>query len=108
MYWFNNSSLQWYILFLVVQVKSAFTRTYNKEQHKTPYVLKGPIPKSRGKGSSEQLGLEEEQEEEDEEDDNLENNAMIVKNKKPPAKNKKAKNEPTKGKGKGKGKASKS
>ncbi|EDO28676.1 predicted protein, partial [Nematostella vectensis] len=101
---------------LTDQTKSAFTRTYNKEQHKTPYAQKAAPTKSRGKGGG--GGGESEFPDEDgadpgpdEDEDDLEVSAMMVKNKKATAatgKGKTSKDDTGKGKGKGKGRGKKS
>ncbi|XP_048590170.1 replication factor C subunit 1 isoform X2 [Nematostella vectensis] len=98
------------------KTKSAFTRTYNKEQHKTPYAQKAAPTKSRGKGGG--GGGESEFPDEDgadpgpdEDEDDLEVSAMMVKNKKATAatgKGKTSKDDTGKGKGKGKGRGKKS
>lgn len=91
---------------ILSQVKAAFTRTYNKEQHKTPYVLKGAPAKSRGKSTS-GIDYEGDEQQDEEEEGSIENSAMIVKNKKPAA-SKKEQEPKGKGKGRGKGKSAKS
>lgn len=93
------------------QVKSAFTRAYNKEQHKTPYVLKGAPAKSRGKSSGLDYEGGEEQEDEEEEE-SIEKSAMLVKDKKSAGGrgkgDKKEQESKGKGRGRGKGKGAKS
>ena len=71
-------------------MKSAFTRTYNKESHKTPYTIRA-APKKGKKGGTEDsqaieeggYALEETEQQVDSEDDNIENSAMIKASKKP-------------------------
>ncbi|XP_053382559.1 replication factor C subunit 1-like [Mercenaria mercenaria] len=106
---------------LSTKTKAAFTRTYNKEVHMTPYSTGAATKKKRGGGANtdelELLGNEEEGggavEEEEEEGDDLETDTMIKKKTKGkgttetkgkgkgPAKGKGE----SKGKGKGKGKS---
>ncbi|XP_022300540.1 replication factor C subunit 1-like [Crassostrea virginica] len=96
------------------KTKAAFTRTYNKEVHLTPYATGTLTKKGRGGGApvGEDYGLEGEDEgeetavvpESDEENSNdLELDSMI-KAKKPKGKEKETKQTSSKGKGKGKGK----
>lgn len=103
-----------------VQVKAAFTRSYNKEKHKTPYAIRAAPKKGRKGGAAEdhqgidEEGLEQEGEENSQEKDDIENDAMIKASKKPTKGgnargrggkgNKDAAKETTKGKGKGRGK----
>ncbi|CAH3146276.1 unnamed protein product [Porites lobata] len=102
------------------KVKAAFTRSYNKEKHKTPYAIRSAPKKGRKGGAGEddqgmdEEGLEQEGEENSQEKDDLENDAMIKASKKPVKGgsargrggkgNKDAAKETTKGKGKGRGK----
>ncbi|KAK6167429.1 hypothetical protein SNE40_021461 [Patella caerulea] len=103
------------------KTKAAFTRTYNKECHLTPYATGAAPKKKRGRGAGDEDGeelLKMEGEEDggtaisdDEEDNGLETDTMI-KAKKPAAKGR-VKKEPAekattkggKGKGRGKGKS---
>ncbi|KAK3087946.1 hypothetical protein FSP39_012701 [Pinctada imbricata] len=100
------------------KTKAAFTRTYNKEVHMTPYAT-GTISKKKKGGAGggedlEALGEGEDggatQESDEEEEEGLENDTMILKQTKKKADSKasttkKGKGaETTKGKGKGKGK----
>ncbi|XP_076584285.1 replication factor C subunit 1 isoform X1 [Chaetodon auriga] len=88
------------------KVKAAFTRTYNKEVHLTPYSLQVVKKGRRGGGGESELGGEdvdnEAQESEDEGED-LKTDAMI-KQKKAKATKAQKKEDSGKGKGKGKGK----
>lgn len=98
------------------KVKAAFTRTYNKESHKTPYAIRAAPKKGRRGGTDEESqgfegeGIDQEEAQNDDEpdDDDLENNAMIKASKKPAKAGAsgrgKGKEETVKGKGKGKGK----
>lgn len=102
------------------KVKAAFTRSYNKEKHKTPYAIRAAPKKGRKGGAGEddqgmdEEGLEQEGEENSQEKDDIENDAMIKATKKPTKGgsargrggkgNKDAAKETTKGKGKGRGK----
>ncbi|XP_061178272.1 replication factor C subunit 1-like [Saccostrea echinata] len=97
------------------KTKAAFTRTYNKEVHLTPYVTGALTKKGRGGGaaSTEDYGLEGEGEGEEpvtapdsdkEETDDVEMDSMIKQTKKPKGKEKEPKSTSSKGKGKGKGK----
>lgn len=68
-------------MLIFFQVKSAFTRAYNKECGKNPYAVTN-VKKKRGVAKDSALDLEgnEEEmleEEEEEEDDSIENDAMI-------------------------------
>lgn len=96
-------------------MKGAFTRTYNKERHKTPYAIRAAPKKGRRGGTDEdnqgmeEEGIEQQNEENDNEnDDDIENNAMIKATKKPAkaggSARGKGKQETVKGKGKGRGK----
>ncbi|XP_068736533.1 replication factor C subunit 1-like [Montipora capricornis] len=99
------------------KVKAAFTRTYNKKNHKTPYAIRAAPKKGRRGGANEESqGFDEEGMEplgegvEDENDDNdkIENDAMIKATKKQAkagtSSRGKAREETGKGKGKGRGK----
>jgi len=96
------------------KVKSAFTRTYNKESHKTPYAIRAAPKKGRKGGAEEAIELmegEQGEENDGDSDENLESNAMIKASKKPAkggtsgrGKGGKGKEETAKGKGKGRGK----
>ncbi|XP_014353333.1 replication factor C subunit 1 isoform X1 [Latimeria chalumnae] len=94
------------------KVKAAFTRTYNKEAHLTPYSLHAVKKGKRGAGSALDSDLNEElrggdvQQQENEEDDNIETDAMIKQKKVKSSKCAKAEKEET-SKGKGKGKKTK-
>ncbi|MGH0189878.1 UNVERIFIED_CONTAM: hypothetical protein FKN15_039780 [Acipenser sinensis] len=63
------------------KVKSAFTRTYNKEVHLTPYSLQAVKKGKRGAGSTvdlgDEFGTEDTQPEEKESEDTIETDAMI-------------------------------
>lgn len=61
------------------QVKAAFTRTYNKEVHLTPYSLQVVKKGRRGGGGESELGGEDvdEVQESEEEGDGLKTDAMI-------------------------------
>ena len=61
------------------QVKSAFTRAYNKESHLTPYSLQVVKKSRRGAGGDSELGedVETEVRESEDEGDNLQTDAMI-------------------------------
>ncbi|NWH75155.1 RFC1 factor, partial [Piaya cayana] len=82
------------------KVKAAFTRTYNKEAHLTPYSLNSVKMSKRQSGSvvaleqSEDLNVEEIQSDEDEQD-TVESDAMIKQKKKPSKPTKREKNEET-------------
>ncbi|KAL4217963.1 replication factor C subunit 1 [Mactra antiquata] len=87
---------------LTTKTKSAFTRTYNKEVHKTPYSTGVNVKKRKGGGATtdetDLLGNEEEgavQEEEEDDNDDLDLDTMIKKKTKASAKQ-------TESKGKGK------
>ncbi|XP_062580287.1 replication factor C subunit 1-like [Saccostrea cucullata] len=95
------------------KTKAAFTRTYNKEVHLTPYVTGALTKKGRGGGApaTEDYGLEGEGEDvvtapdSDKEDtEDIEMDSMIKQAKKTKGKEKEAKTTSSKGKGKGKGK----
>lgn len=61
------------------QVKSAFTRAYNKESGKNPYAVTN-VKKKKGSAKesvTELEGNEEEALDDEEEDDSIENDAMI-------------------------------
>lgn len=97
------------------KVKAAFTRTYNKEVHLTPYSLQA-VKKGRrgggGGGGESELGGEEmgqDVQESEDEGEGLKTDAMIKQKKaKATKESKKEKKEDSgKGKGKGKGKAKK-
>ena len=73
-------------------MKAAFTRTYNKEGHKTPYAIRSAAKKGKRGGSEDSQTVEEEgymleeseqQGDNKDEDDNIENSAMIKATKKP-------------------------
>lgn len=96
------------------KTKAAFTRTYNKEVHLTPYATGTLTKKGRGGGAAavEDYGMEGEEEEEgaavpqesdEEEKSDVELDSMIKQTKKPKGKVKEAKEVSSKGKGKGKG-----
>lgn len=98
------------------KVKAAFTRAYNKENRKTPYVIRA-APKKGRKGAAEQesQGFDEEGTEQlsgelagENDDDNIENDAMIKTTKRQAkasvSARKSTSQETGKGKGKGKGK----
>ncbi|KAK2556430.1 Replication factor C subunit 1 [Acropora cervicornis] len=98
------------------KVKAAFTRAYNKENRKTPYVIRA-APKKGRKGAAEQesQGFDEEGMEQlsgemagENDDDNIENDAMIKTTKRQAkasvSARKSTSQETGKGKGKGKGK----
>ncbi|XP_028259396.1 replication factor C subunit 1 [Parambassis ranga] len=94
------------------KVKAAFTRTYNKEVHLTPYSLQAVKKGRRGGGGELELGGEEMSQggqESEEETDTLKADAMIKQKKAKATKesNKEKKEDSGKGKGKGKGKAKK-
>ncbi|OWF54886.1 Replication factor C subunit 1 [Mizuhopecten yessoensis] len=98
---------------LSTKTKSAFTRTYNKEVHMTPYSTGVLTKKKRGGGVSvagPEEGDEEEEdaasEDSDNDKDDLQKDTMIKQTKKKPAASKEKAKETT-GKGKGKGKTSK-
>ncbi|MGH0157161.1 UNVERIFIED_CONTAM: hypothetical protein FKN15_033129 [Acipenser sinensis] len=63
------------------KVKSAFTRTYNKETHLTPYTLQAVKKAKRGAGSTvdlgDEFGTEDTQPEDKESEDTIETDAMI-------------------------------
>ncbi|XP_041125620.1 LOW QUALITY PROTEIN: replication factor C subunit 1-like [Polyodon spathula] len=91
------------------KVKSAFTRTYNKETHLTPYSLQAVKKAKRGAGSTvdfgDEFGTEDTQPEDKESEDTIETDAMIKQKK---AKSfKSTKDQKTTDSGKGKGKAKK-
>lgn len=68
------------LLFISLQVKAAFTRTYNKEVHLTPYSLQVVKKGRRGGGGESELGGEEGEnvvQESEEEEDGLQTDAMI-------------------------------
>lgn len=102
-------------------MKSAFTRTYNKEGHKTPYAIRSAAKKGKRSGTEDSQTMEEEgymleeseqQGDDKDEDDNIENSAMIKATKKPVKAGTSSKGKPkdvvskgastSKGKGKGK------
>ncbi|XP_033727774.1 replication factor C subunit 1-like [Pecten maximus] len=96
---------------LSTKTKSAFTRTYNKEVHMTPYSTGVLTKKKRGGGGS-VAGPEEGEEEgnmseSDDDKDDLQKDTMIKQAKKKPAAASKEKSKETSSKGKGKGKSSK-
>jgi len=73
----NNPALQ-----ISTKTKSAFTRTYNKQGHATPYAIAtGPAKKKKAGGDDEQSG-------EEEEDTSLDAMIKAVQKKKAPAKRK--------------------
>ena len=89
-----------------MQVKSAFTRSYNKEAHATPYTTAAIIKKSRRSTSDDYDDDEnEEQESERESDDEITSNPMIRTSKKGRVESSKEAVETSLQKGKGKGKA---
>lgn len=69
------------LLFISSKVKAAFTRTYNKEVHLTPYSLQVVKKGRRGGGGESELGGEEGEnvvrESEEEEEGDLQTDAMI-------------------------------
>ncbi|KAG7485279.1 replication factor C subunit 1 [Solea senegalensis] len=95
------------------KVKAAFTRTYNKEVHLTPYSLQIVKKGRRGGGEGESElggeGMDNEPQEPEGEEEGLKTDAMIKQKKaKATKETKKEKKEDSgKGKGKGKGKAKK-
>ncbi|MBN3281955.1 RFC1 factor, partial [Polyodon spathula] len=93
------------------KVKSAFTRTYNKEVHLTPYSLHTVKKGKRGAGSSVELGdefgTEDTQPEEKESEDTIETDAMIKQKKAKSSKSTKEAKTDDSGKGKGKAKKTK-
>ncbi|XP_042079308.1 replication factor C subunit 1 [Haplochromis burtoni] len=92
------------------KVKAAFTRTYNKEVHLTPYSLQVVKKGRRGGGGDFEGGEEISQEDPESEDEGegLKADAMIKQKKaKPTKESNKEKEDSGKGKGKGKGKAKK-
>ncbi|XP_041789343.1 replication factor C subunit 1 isoform X2 [Chelmon rostratus] len=90
------------------KVKAAFTRTYNKEVHMTPYSLQVVKKGRRGGGGESELGGEDadnEVQESEDEGEGLKADAMIKQKAKATKESKKPKKEDSgKGKGKGKGK----
>ncbi|XP_069105828.1 replication factor C subunit 1-like [Argopecten irradians] len=102
---------------LSTKTKSAFTRTYNKEVHMTPYSTGVVTKKKRGGGGTSVAGPEEGDEEgmgdmseesDDEKDDPLKDTMIKQAKKKPAASKEKAKETTAKGKGKGKSSKKKS
>nr|XP_046269466.1 replication factor C subunit 1 isoform X2 [Scatophagus argus] len=93
------------------KVKAAFTRTYNKEVHLTPYSLQAVKKSRRGGGAESELGNEDvdnEVQESEDEGDGLKTDAMIKKKTKDTKVSKKEKKTDSgKGKGKGTGKGKK-
>ncbi|KAK1175600.1 replication factor C subunit 1-like [Acipenser oxyrinchus oxyrinchus] len=91
------------------KVKSAFTRTYNKETHLTPYSLQAVKKAKRGAGSTvdlgDEFGTKDTQPEDNESEDTIETDAMIKQKKAKSSKS--TKHEKTCDSGKGKGKAKK-
>ncbi|RXM35645.1 Replication factor C subunit 1 [Acipenser ruthenus] len=91
------------------KVKSAFTRTYNKETHLTPYSLQAVKKAKRGAGSTvdlgDEFGTEDTQPEDKESEDTIETDAMIKQKKAKSSKS--TKHEKTCDSGKGKEKAKK-
>lgn len=96
------------------KTKAAFTRTYNKEVHMTPYATGTLTKKGRGGGAAtaEDYSMEGEeegegtaavQESDEEEKSDVELDSMIKQTKKPKGKDKAPKEVSAKGKGKGKG-----
>ncbi|KAG7155024.1 Replication factor C subunit 1-like [Homarus americanus] len=64
------------------KVKAAFTRTYNKESHLTPFAAPSITKKKKGtKVGGEDMYGDEEEEEEDEEEEDISSSAMIKVNK---------------------------
>lgn len=73
-----------------LQVKAAFTRTYNKESFKTPYAIRAAPKKGRRGGAEDEQMMEEAGEgdasavePQNGDNDDLENNPMIKASKKP-------------------------
>ncbi|CAH1774477.1 unnamed protein product [Owenia fusiformis] len=96
---------------VATKVKSAFTRTYNKESHATPYSTEGaPVKKKRGGGANtDQLEGDEDVEgatQGEDEEEEVTADAFMKKNK-PGGKTTKKSATTDKGKGKGKGKGKK-
>ncbi|ELU15704.1 hypothetical protein CAPTEDRAFT_175237 [Capitella teleta] len=92
------------------KVKAAFTRTYNKSVHLTPYATGSSVAKKkRGAGGGEELEEEEggEVEEEEEEEEDITKDSMIKLKKKPAAKAAKATGKGKAGKSGSKGKLAK-
>ncbi|KAG2465355.1 RFC1 factor, partial [Polypterus senegalus] len=88
------------------KVKAAFTRTYNKEVHLTPYALQAVSKGKRGRAATvdldeEEFGTNNTQPEDNETEDTVEMDAMI-KQKKVAKASKEEKATVSKGKGKGK------
>lgn len=78
-----TSRMQWFLtplLSISSQVKAAFTRTYNKEVHLTPYSLQVVKKGRRGGGGESELGGEDvdnEVQESEDEGEGLKTDAMI-------------------------------
>ncbi|XP_033890486.3 replication factor C subunit 1-like isoform X1 [Acipenser ruthenus] len=93
------------------KVKSAFTRTYNKETHLTPYSLQAVKKAKRGAGSTvdlgDEFGTEDTQPEDKESEDTIETDAMIKQKKAKSSKSTKHEKNCDSGKGKEKAKKTK-
>ena len=88
-----------------LQVKSAFTRSYNKEAHAIPYATAASIKKSRRSTSDGNDDDHEDHESEQESDSDITSNPMICTGKKGRVESLKKTVETSSQKGKGKGKA---
>lgn len=76
----KSSQFSLHNVFFLSQVKAAFTRTYNKEVHLTPYSLQVVKKGRRGGGGESELAGEDGEnvvQESEEEEDGLQKDAMI-------------------------------
>ena len=86
-----TDSLKIFPLKLFLQVKAAFTRTYNKESYKTPYAIRAAAKKGRRGGAEDSQTIVEDSYAPEEfkqqvkhghKDDDIKNSAMIKAKKK--------------------------